>query len=56
MSSTRINCHINAPRSAVFRALLDPGAVAKWRVPDGMTAHVHEFDGREGGALRISLT
>ncbi len=30
--------------------------VAKWRVPDGMTAHVHAFDAREGGTFRISLT
>jgi uncharacterized protein YndB with AHSA1/START domain len=56
MSSTRINCHINAPRAAVYRALLDPHMVAKWRVPDGMTAHVHAFDAREGGTFRISLT
>jgi uncharacterized protein YndB with AHSA1/START domain len=55
MSSTRINCHINAPRAAVYRALLDPRLVAKWRVPDGMTAHVHAFDAREGGTFRISL-
>ena len=40
----------------MYRALLDPNAVALWRVPDGMTSHVHEFDGREGGAFRISLT
>ena len=25
-------------------------------VPDGMTSEVHSFDGREGGAFRISLT
>lgn len=25
-------------------------------VPTGMTSHVHAFDGREGGAFRISLT
>ena len=56
MSSTRISCHINAPRAAVYRALLDPRAVAKWKVPDGMTAHVHAFDAREGGMFRISLT
>jgi uncharacterized protein YndB with AHSA1/START domain len=55
MSSTRINCHINAPRAAVYRALLDPRAIAKWRVPEGMTCQVHAFDAREGGALRISL-
>ena len=56
MSSTRISCHINALRAAVYRALLDPLAVAKWKVPDGMTAHVHTFDAREGGVFRISLT
>ena len=55
MSSTRISCHINAPRAAVYRALLDPRMVAKWKVPDGMTAHLHAFDAREGGTFRISL-
>lgn len=56
MSSTRIRRHINAPRAAVYRALLDAHAVAKWRVPTGMTGHVHAFDAREGGTFRISLT
>lgn len=56
MRSTRVHRHINAPRSAVYRLLLDPVAVAKWRVPDGMTAHVHTFEAREGGAVRVSLT
>lgn len=51
-----ISRYINAPRSAVYRALLDPRAIAKWKVPDGMTCDVHAFDAREGGALRISLT
>ena len=27
-----------------------------WRVPAGMTGEVHEFEPREGGAVRISLT
>ena len=48
--------HINAPRSVVYRALLDPRAIAKWKVPDGMTCQVHAFDARECGAFRISLT
>jgi uncharacterized protein YndB with AHSA1/START domain len=56
MSSTRINQHINAPRAIVYRALLDAQAVAKWKVPDGMTCHVHAFDAHEGGSIRISLT
>jgi uncharacterized protein YndB with AHSA1/START domain len=48
--------HVNAPRSAVYRALLDASAIAQWRVPDGMTSHVHHFEPREGGSFRISLT
>lgn len=47
---------VKAPRAAIYRALLDPTAVAHWRVPDGMTAQVHDFDPREGGRFRISLT
>ncbi len=56
MSSTRISRHINAPRAIVYRALLNARAIAKWKVPDGMTCHVHEFEAREGGSIRISLT
>jgi uncharacterized protein YndB with AHSA1/START domain len=40
----------------VYRALLDARAIAAWRVPAGMTSTVHEFDPREGGSFRISLT
>ena len=47
---------IAAPRAAVYRALIDPAAVAQWRVPDEMTSEVHEFDPREGGRFRVSLT
>jgi uncharacterized protein YndB with AHSA1/START domain len=47
--------HLNAPRPAVYRALLDARAVATWMVPSGMTSVVHAFDPREGGAFRISL-
>jgi uncharacterized protein YndB with AHSA1/START domain len=56
MSSTRITRHINAPPEIVYRALLDPRAVATWKVPTGMSSRVHAFDAREGGAFRISLT
>ncbi len=56
MSSTRIRRRVNAPRAAVYRALLDARAVATWMVPTGMTSYVHAFDPREGGSFRISLT
>ena len=56
MTATRVTRHLNAPRDRVYRALLDPEAVARWKVPSGMTCEVHEFEGHEGGAFRISLT
>jgi uncharacterized protein YndB with AHSA1/START domain len=54
--TTQVSRHVKAPRPAVYRALLDPDAVAAWRVPDDMASHVHEFEAREGGFFRISLT
>jgi uncharacterized protein YndB with AHSA1/START domain len=48
--------HINASRADVYRALLDPRAVAMWMAPDGMTIRVHAFDARDGGTIHISLT
>ena len=56
MYSTQASRHIRAPRSAVYRALLDAGAIAQWRMPASMSSHVHEFDAREGGSFRVSLT
>jgi uncharacterized protein YndB with AHSA1/START domain len=56
MYSTQVSRHVRAPRPAVYRALVDADAIARWRVPDGMSGHVHEFDAREGGSFRVSLT
>ncbi|MFG2307344.1 SRPBCC family protein [Streptomyces sp. NPDC048566] len=56
MYTTRVARRVNAPRSAVYRALLDAEAIARWRSPEGMRAEVHAFDAREGGVFRVSLT
>ncbi|MEU6911748.1 SRPBCC domain-containing protein [Streptomyces olindensis] len=56
MYTTRVSCHVDAPRHAVYRALLSAEAVARWRVPAGMSGEVHAFDAREGGVFRVSLT
>jgi len=54
--STRVSRQIRAPRSAVYAALVDPDAIARWRFPQGMTCEVHELDASEGGRFRVSLT
>ncbi|WP_274917382.1 SRPBCC domain-containing protein [Streptomyces sp. WZ-12] len=56
MYVTEVSRYIDAPPAAVYQALLDPQAVAKWRAPNGMSCRVHAFDVRIGGAFRISLT
>jgi uncharacterized protein YndB with AHSA1/START domain len=55
VQSTRVTRWVRASPAEVYRALLDPYAVAAWRVPNGMTATIHEFDAREGGRIRITL-
>lgn len=56
MYSTTVTADISASRSRVYGALVDPDAVARWRVPNGMSAIVHQFEPRVGGRIRISLT
>jgi uncharacterized protein YndB with AHSA1/START domain len=56
MYSTTASIVVGADRDTVYRALLDPDAVASWRVPDGMRGTVHELDPRVGGRIRVSLT
>jgi uncharacterized protein YndB with AHSA1/START domain len=46
---------LRAPPERVYRAFLDPAALAKWNAPDGFTAIVHELDARVGGRYRTSF-
>ena len=56
MYTTHLVQRSTASRAAIYRACLDPAAVAVWNVPDGMRCHVHAFEARVGGAFRVSLT
>lgn len=56
MATTRIQRRIRAPRAQVYRALIDPAAIAKWRFPTGMSIRIHAFEARPGGSFRVSLT
>jgi uncharacterized protein YndB with AHSA1/START domain len=53
---THVSRIIKASRQAIYQAFLDPAALVMWLPPAGMTGHVHEFDPRQGGAFRMSLT
>ena len=54
--STRASRNLRATPAQVYRALTDGELVGRWRVPEGMTSHVHQFDVHEGGRFRVSLT
>lgn len=54
--STRVSRLIKAPREVVYRAFLEPDAVASWLPPDGMKGQVHVLEPRVGGKFRVSLT
>lgn len=45
-----------APAERIFRAFIDPDAMAKWLPPHGFTGRVHEMDARLGGSYRMSFT
>jgi uncharacterized protein YndB with AHSA1/START domain len=40
----------------VYRAFLDPDAMAKWLPPNGFTGKVHQMDARVGGTYKMSFT
>jgi uncharacterized protein YndB with AHSA1/START domain len=40
----------------VYRAFLDPDALAKWLPPYGFTCKVHHMDARVGGSHKMSFT
>jgi uncharacterized protein YndB with AHSA1/START domain len=39
----------------VYRAFLEPDAVAKWLPPNGFTCTVHQLDAKTGGSFRMSF-
>jgi uncharacterized protein YndB with AHSA1/START domain len=51
----RVSRVIKASPRSLYRAFLDPRAIASWRRPEGMTARIFAFDPREGGGYRMAL-
>jgi uncharacterized protein YndB with AHSA1/START domain len=55
-NTIRLHRVLRAPRERVYRAFLNPEAMAKWLPPNGYTGKVHEMDARVGGKYRMSFT
>lgn len=58
MATNTIRLHrvLRAAPEKVYRAFLDPDAMAKWLPPNGFTGKVHHLDARVGGTHRMSFT
>ena len=54
-NTIRLHRVLRAPAERVYRAFLDPDAMAKWLPPYGFTGKVHEMDARVGGGYRMSF-
>ncbi len=55
-STIRLHRVLRAPPERVYRAFLDPAAMAKWLPPNGFTGQVHHMDARVGGTYKMSFT
>lgn len=55
-NTVRLHRVLRATPERVYRAFLDPDAMAKWLPPNGFTAKVHHMDAKVGGTFRMSFT
>jgi len=55
-NAVRLHRVLRAPAERVYRAFLEPEAMARWLPPYGFTGKVHEMDARVGGGYRMSFT
>lgn len=55
-STIRLHRVLRATPERVYRAFIDPDAMAKWLPPNGFTGKVHHLDARVGGSYRMSFT
>ncbi len=55
-STIRLHRVIRTSPEKIYRAFLDPDALAKWLPPNGFTCKVHHTDAKVGGTYRMSFT
>ena len=55
-NSVQLHRVFSAPVERVYRAFITADALVKWMAPHGFTAHVDQFDLREGGHFRMFFT
>jgi uncharacterized protein YndB with AHSA1/START domain len=57
MTANTIRLHrvLRATPEKIYKAFLDPDAMAKWLPPNGFTARVHHLEPKVGGTYKMSF-
>ena len=55
-NTVRLHRVLRATPERIYRAFLDPDAMAKWLPPNGFTGKVHQLDAKVGGLYKMSFT
>ena len=55
-NTVRLHRVLRAPAEQIYRAFLDPDALARWLPPYGFLGKVESLDARVGGGHRMSFT
>lgn len=55
-NTVRLYRVLTAKPEKIYRAFLDPDAMAKWLPPNGYTCNVHHMDAKVGGTYKMSFT
>jgi uncharacterized protein YndB with AHSA1/START domain len=55
-STVRLHRVLRAKPEKVYRAFLNPDAVARWLPPNGFTCKVDHLDAKVGGTFRMAFT
>lgn len=55
-STIRLHRVLRSTPERVYRAFLDPDAMAKWLPPNGFIGKVHRMEARVGGNYKMSFT
>ncbi|HNF89207.1 MAG TPA: SRPBCC family protein [Thiobacillaceae bacterium] len=56
MSTVQLHRVLRATPDKLYRAFLDPQALAKWLPPHGYTCQVHHLEAKVGGGFKMSFT
>jgi uncharacterized protein YndB with AHSA1/START domain len=54
-NTVRLHRVLTAKPEKVYRAFIEPDAMAKWLPPNGFTCTVHQMDPKVGGSYRMSF-